>query len=66
MPASSLKALDTVFVTHLHSDHLIELGPLPAHRVDRWAHASSVSVLNGPAGTGHYWDRFLPGDGVRH
>ena len=28
MPGVSLKALDLVFVTHLHSDHVLELGPL--------------------------------------
>jgi ribonuclease BN (tRNA processing enzyme) len=52
----SLKALDTVFVTHLHSDHVIELGPL-LHTAWTAGLATGVDV-HGPAGTDHYWDRF--------
>jgi ribonuclease BN (tRNA processing enzyme) len=52
----SLKMLDAVFVTHLHSDHLIELGPL-LHTAWTAGLATPVKV-HGPAGTGHYWRRF--------
>jgi ribonuclease BN (tRNA processing enzyme) len=52
----SLKSLDTVFVTHLHSDHVIELGPM-LHTAWTAGLASPVKVY-GPAGTGHYWQRF--------
>ncbi|MBL8583614.1 MAG: MBL fold metallo-hydrolase [Rhizobiaceae bacterium] len=52
-----LKALDLVFVTHLHSDHVVELGPL-LHTAWTAGLAKKVRVL-GPAGTGHLWNRFL-------
>jgi ribonuclease BN (tRNA processing enzyme) len=52
----SLKALDAVFVTHLHSDHVIELGPL-LHTAWTAGLARPVKVF-GPAGTGRYWQRF--------
>ena len=53
----SLKTLDIVFVTHLHSDHVLELGPL-LHTA--WAAGLSTPVrVYGPAGTAHYWTRFL-------
>ncbi|ESY75487.1 hydrolase [Mesorhizobium sp. LNHC221B00] len=52
----SLKALDLVFITHLHSDHVLELGPL-IHTAWTAGLASPVSVF-GPPGTGHYWHRF--------
>lgn len=52
-----LKALDLVFVTHLHSDHVLELGPL-LHTA--WTAGLSTPVrVFGPAGTAHYWLRFL-------
>jgi ribonuclease BN (tRNA processing enzyme) len=52
----SLKALDLVFITHLHSDHLLELGPL-IHTAWTAGLATPVTVL-GPPGIGHYWRRF--------
>ena len=52
----SLKALDAVFVTHLHSDHVLELGPL-LHTAWTAGLATAVKVF-GPAGTAHYWQRF--------
>ena len=53
----SLKALDLVFVTHLHSDHVLELGPL-MHTAWTAGLATPVAV-HGPAGTSEYWERFL-------
>lgn len=52
----SLKALDLVFITHLHSDHVLELGPL-IHTAWTAGLATPVTVF-GPPGTGHYWRRF--------
>ena len=31
----ALTAIDAILVTHLHSDHYLELGPPPPHRMDR-------------------------------
>jgi ribonuclease BN (tRNA processing enzyme) len=53
----SLKALDLIFVTHLHSDHVLELGPL-LHTAWTSGLAAPVRVF-GPAGTSRYWQRFL-------
>ena len=52
----TLKALDLIFITHLHSDHLLELGPL-VHTAWTAGLATPVNVF-GPPGTGHYWRRF--------
>lgn len=52
----SLKALDLVFITHLHSDHVLELGPL-VHTAWTAGLTTPVNVF-GPPGTGHYWRRF--------
>ncbi|WP_164987083.1 MULTISPECIES: MBL fold metallo-hydrolase [Mesorhizobium] len=52
----SLKALDLIFITHLHSDHVLELGPL-VHTAWTAGLATPVTVF-GPPGTGHYWRRF--------
>ena len=52
----SLKALDLIFITHLHSDHVLELGPL-IHTAWTAGLASPVTVY-GPPGTGQYWQRF--------
>ncbi|WP_292681193.1 MBL fold metallo-hydrolase [Mesorhizobium sp.] len=52
----SLKALDLIFITHLHSDHVLELGPL-IHTAWTAGLATPVGVF-GPPGTIHYWRRF--------
>ncbi|MER8481488.1 MBL fold metallo-hydrolase [Mesorhizobium sp. M1322] len=52
----SLKELDLIFITHLHSDHVLELGPL-IHTAWTAGLATPVTVF-GPPGTGHYWQRF--------
>jgi len=52
----SLKALDLIFITHLHSDHILELGPL-IHTAWTAGLATPVTVF-GPPGTGRYWQRF--------
>lgn len=51
-----LKALDLIVITHLHSDHVLELGPL-LHTAWTAGLATPVTVF-GPPGTGHYWRRF--------
>ena len=53
----SLKELDLIFVTHLHSDHVLELGPL-LHTAWTAGLDHPVRVF-GPPGLGHYWTRFL-------
>ncbi|MER8827395.1 MBL fold metallo-hydrolase [Mesorhizobium sp. M0938] len=53
---TSLKTLDLIFITHLHSDHVLELGPL-IHTAWTAGLATPVTVF-GPPGTGHYWQRF--------
>jgi ribonuclease BN (tRNA processing enzyme) len=53
----SLKALDRVFITHLHSDHVLELGPL-LHTAWTAGLATPVAV-HGPAGIREYWEAFL-------
>ncbi|ESY93991.1 MBL fold metallo-hydrolase [Mesorhizobium sp. LNHC209A00] len=52
----SLKVLDLIFITHLHSDHVLELGPL-IHTAWTAGLATPVTVF-GPPGVGHYWRRF--------
>jgi ribonuclease BN (tRNA processing enzyme) len=52
-----LKKLDLILITHLHSDHVVELGPL--------LHTAWTSGLNrtvtvfGPTGIEDYWTGFL-------
>lgn len=53
----SLKDLDLIFVTHLHSDHVLELGPL-IHTAWTTGLASPVTVF-GPPGIEDYWQHFL-------
>ncbi|MEI5677318.1 MULTISPECIES: MBL fold metallo-hydrolase [unclassified Mesorhizobium] len=53
----SLKQLDLIFITHLHSDHVLELGPL-IHTAWTAGLATPVKVF-GPAGTSDYWRGFL-------
>jgi ribonuclease BN (tRNA processing enzyme) len=51
-----LKTLDLVFITHLHSDHVLELGAL-LHTA--WTAGLSTPVrVFGPAGTEAYWRNF--------
>lgn len=52
----SLKALDLIFVTHLHSDHVLELGPL-IHTAWTAGLATPVTVY-GPPGTNDHWRHF--------
>lgn len=53
----NLKELDLIFITHLHSDHILELGPL-IHTA--WTSGlSSPVTIYGPEGTQDYWQNFL-------
>lgn len=52
----SLKALDLIFITHLHSDHVLELGPL-LHTAWTTGLATPVTVF-GPPGTSALWEGF--------
>ncbi len=52
-----LTALDHIFVTHLHSDHYLELGPL-FHTAWTCGLANPVPVT-GPSGLAHYWKHFV-------
>ncbi|MCU0854362.1 MAG: MBL fold metallo-hydrolase [Rhodobacteraceae bacterium] len=52
-----LKALSAVFVTHLHSDHYLELGPL-IHTAWTAGLATPVTVW-GPEGLARYWEGFV-------
>ena len=52
-----LKTLKTIFITHLHSDHYLELGPL-IHTA--WTAGLKTPVtIWGPEGLQRYWDAFL-------
>ncbi len=52
----SLKGLALIFVTHLHSDHYLELGPL-LHTA--WCAGLKTGVeVWGPPGLGDYWQAF--------
>ena len=53
----SLKDLSSIFITHLHSDHYLELGPL-LHTAWVAGLTSEVNVY-GPAGIDQYWNLFL-------
>ena len=51
-----LRGLRTIIITHLHSDHYLELGPL-LHTA--WtAGLKTPVVVWGPEGLQHYWDAF--------
>ncbi|MBD9571952.1 MBL fold metallo-hydrolase [Ensifer sp. ENS08] len=53
----ALKTLDVIVITHLHSDHVLELGPL-IHTA--WTAGLSQPVrVYGPTGTRVYWQGFL-------
>ena len=52
-----LSELDLILVTHLHSDHVLELGPL-LHTA--WTAGLNTPVrVHGPAGLAALWDGFL-------
>lgn len=53
----TLKELDLIVITHLHSDHLVELGPL-LHTAWTSGLAAPVTVY-GPDGTRDYWTNFV-------
>ncbi len=52
-----LRRLDMVFITHLHSDHVLELGPL-IHTAWTTGLARNIT-LYGPKGLRAYWQGFL-------
>lgn len=53
----SLKTIEAVFITHLHSDHYLDLGPL-LHTA--WCAGLKHKVrIHGPVGTASYWQHFL-------
>ncbi|MEM7616643.1 MAG: MBL fold metallo-hydrolase, partial [Pseudomonadota bacterium] len=53
----SLLDLDAIFITHLHSDHVLELGPL---LYTAWTTGLSTRIkLYGPLGIEEYWEAFL-------
>ncbi len=53
----ALESLSLIFVTHLHSDHYLELGPL-LHTAWTAGLATPVHVY-GPTGLARYWKHFL-------
>ena len=53
----ALPELRSIIITHLHSDHVLELGPL-IHTA--WtAGLKEKIIVHGPAGTGAVWQGFL-------
>lgn len=53
----SLLEIDAIFITHLHSDHFLELGPL---LYTAWTTGLTKSIsVYGPEGISGYWDNFL-------
>lgn len=52
-----LKELDLIFITHMHSDHVLELGPL-VHTAWTTGLAHQVRIY-GPQDLIEYWDGFL-------
>jgi len=53
----ALTSLDAIVITHLHSDHYLELGPL-LHTCWTTGQKTPVDVY-GPAGLAGYWQGFL-------
>jgi ribonuclease BN (tRNA processing enzyme) len=52
-----LREIDVIFITHLHSDHVLELGPL-IHTAWTTGLKTPIRVF-GPPGTEVYWAGFL-------
>ena len=53
----SLLEIDAAFITHLHSDHVLELGPL---LYTSWTTGLNRNIqVFGPDGIQNYWDNFL-------
>lgn len=53
----ALKDLSLIFITHLHSDHYLELGPL-LHTA--WTAGLKTPVrVYGPSGLARYWEGFI-------
>lgn len=52
-----LRDLTTIFITHMHSDHYLELGPL-IHTAWTAGLKSPVKVY-GPHGLARYWNKFI-------
>lgn len=55
--AIALKDISLIFITHLHSDHYLELGPL-LHTAWTAGLKTPVRVF-GPSGLARYWDGFV-------
>lgn len=53
----ALTEIDCVFITHLHSDHVLELGPL-LYTVWTTGLKRQITIY-GPVGTQAYWEAFL-------
>lgn len=52
-----LTGIDCIFITHLHSDHVLELGPL---LYTAWTTGLQQQItVYGPDGTDAYWEAFL-------
>ena len=59
-----LDQIDYVFITHLHSDHLLELGPL---LYTAWTSNLKTPVtVYGPPGIVAYWDHFIASMDLDH
>ncbi len=52
-----LKTLSAIFITHLHSDHILELGPL-IHTAWATGLKSTINIY-GPSGLVKYWNNFI-------
>lgn len=53
----ALKSIDAIFITHLHSDHYLDLGPL-LHTAWTAGLRHRIAVY-APTGTADYWQHFL-------
>lgn len=54
---ADLRSIDAVFVTHLHSDHVLELGPL-VHTAWTTGRTRTLTIV-GPPGIDALWTSFL-------